>query len=332
MLEDPTCRPIYALSRTPNSNLQGGVSYHAGDITDSTALHAILQEIKPRVIFHTASPLVTNVNTHEHFDVNVAGTKNLLAAERMAPSVKASVFTSSTIVFAGHEHIDLDETRPLWEPHSKGTPYSLSKAAAEELVREANCEDFRTVVLRQCFAYGERDNSFVPGLIGVRTNVQLGDNTNLMDTVSVANAAKAHLLAAAALLDPNRAASRVDGEVFNITDGNPVPFWDLSRLIWRASGDFTPLESVTVLPVWLALGLATTVEWAFFIFTLGRMKPKVLNKLVVMRCVRTHTYNIDKARRVLGYNPIPDLENGIKRSVEWEIQKRQEPKADSKRN
>ena len=149
-----------------------------------------------------------------------------------------------------------------------------------------------------------------------------------MDTVSVGNAAKAHLLAAAALLEPNRAASRVDGEVFNITDGNPVPFWNLSRLIWRASGDFTPL---TVVPVWLALGLATTVEWAFFIFTLGRMKPKTLNKLVVMHCVRTHTYNTDNARRVLGYNPVPDLENGIKRSVEWEMQKRQELKADSKR-
>ena len=107
-----------------------------------------------------------------------------------------------------------------------------------------------------------------------------GDNTNLIDTVSVGNAAEAHLLAAAALLDPNRAASRVDGEVFNITDGNPVPFWDLSRLIWRASGDFTPLENVIVIPVWLALGLAITAEWTFFILTLGQKNPKTLNKLV----------------------------------------------------
>ena len=332
MLEDPTSRPIYALSRTPNSNLQDGVSYHAGDITDATALHAVLQKIKPRVIFHTASPLATNANTQEHFDVNVAGTRNLLAAAKMVPSVQALVLTSSTIVFAGDEHINLDETQPLWEPFSKhGTPYALSKAAAEKLVREANCADLRTVAIRQSLAYGERDNSFVPGLIGVRTNVQLGDNTNLIDTVSVSNAANAHLLAPAALLDPNRAASRVDGQVFNIADGNPVPFWDLSRLIWRASGDFTPLENVTVIPVWLALVLATTVEWTFFILTLGQKKPKIINKLVVMHCVRTHTYNIDKARRVLGYNPIPDLENGIKRSVEWEMQKRQERKTDSKR-
>ena len=332
MREDPTCRPIHALSRTPNSNLQDGVSYHAGDITDATALHALLQEIKPRVIFHTASPLGTTGKAQEHFDVNVAGTKNLLTAARMASSAKAFVFTSSIVVFAGDEHIDLDETRPVWEPHSRGTPYGLSKVAAEKLVHEANCEDLRTVTIRLSLVYGERDSSLVPGLIGVRTNVQLGDNTNLIDTVSVGNAAEAHLLAGAALLHPNRAASRVDGEVFNITDGNPVPFFDLSRLIWRASGDFTPLENVTVIPAWLALGLAATAEWTFFILTLGQKKPKVLNKLLVTHCVLTHTYNMDKARRVLGYDPVPDLENGIKRSVEWEMQKRKESKRDFKRD
>lgn len=34
------------------------------------------------------------MNDQEHSDVDVAGTKNLLAAARMAPSVEAFVFTS----------------------------------------------------------------------------------------------------------------------------------------------------------------------------------------------------------------------------------------------
>lgn len=75
------------------------------------------------------------------------------------------------MVFAGDEHIDLDETRPLWQPHSKGTPYDLSKAAAEKLVHEANCEELCIVVIRLCLMYGERDSQFVPDLIGVPTNV-----------------------------------------------------------------------------------------------------------------------------------------------------------------
>ena len=68
--------------------------------------------------------------------------------------------------------------------------------------------------------YGERDNTFVPEMMGVRTNVQLGDNTNLIDVVSV----KAHFLAATVLLNPDLTKSKVDGETFNITDGSPVPF------------------------------------------------------------------------------------------------------------
>lgn len=157
MLKDPTCRPIYALSRTPDSNLRDGVSYHAGNITNATALHALLQEIKPQVIFLTASSKSSDftVKGQDYLDIHVASTKNLLAAGRMASSVKALVFSSSVMVFAGEEHIDLNETLTLWEPHSKGTPYDLSKAATEKLVHEANCEDLRTVTNRPRLMCGE---------------------------------------------------------------------------------------------------------------------------------------------------------------------------------
>ena len=219
--------------------------------------------------------------------------------------------------------MDLDENAPMWRPGSEGTFYNITKSLADTLVRQANSRDLQTVTLRLCLLVGERDNSFVPGLIGVRTNVQLGDNTNLMDATSASNAAHAHVLAAKALLDPSRAMGPVAGEAFNITDGNPVPFWDLSRMIWRPAGSFTPIEKVTVLPVWLAMSLAAVTEWIFFVCSLGRKKPKAMNKLVVSYCVRTHSYSIEKARKILGYNPVSDLEEEIKRSVKWEMLKRE---------
>lgn len=211
----------------------------------------------------------------------------------------------------------------MWQPGSEGTPYDITKSIADSLVRKTNGEELKTVALRLCLMVGERDNAFVPGLIGVRTDVQLGDNTNLMDATAASNAAYAHLLAAKALLDPSRARGPVAGEAFNITDGNPVPFWDLSRMIWRPAGNFTPVEEVTVLPVWLAITLAAVTEWVFLICTLGRRKPKAMNKLAVSYCVRTHSYSIEKARRALGYNPVSDLEEEIKRSVKWELQRQE---------
>lgn len=219
--------------------------------------------------------------------------------------------------------MNLDENAPMWQPGSEGRFYDVTKSAADALVREANGQGLQTAVLRLCLLVGERDNSFVPGLIGVQTNMQLGDNTNLIDATSASNAAHAHILAAKALLDSSRAMGPVAGEAFNITDGNPVPFWDLSRMIWRPAGNSTPIDKVAVLPVWLALSLAAVTEWVFLICTLGRRKPEAMNKLVVSYCVRTHSYSIAKARKILGYDPVSDLEEEIKRSVEWEMQRRQ---------
>lgn len=232
--------------------------------------------------------------------------------------------TSSITVYSGKEHVNLDENAPMWQRGSEGTSYDITKSLADTLVRQANGKDLQTVALRLCLVVGERDNSFVPGLIGVRTDVQLGENNNLVDATSVSNAVHAHILAAKALMDSSRAMGPVAGEAFNITDGNPVPFWDLSRMIWRPAGNYTPVEKVTVLPVWLAMSLAAVTEWMFLICTLGRRKPEAMNKLVVSYCVRTHSYSIVKARKILGYHPVSDLEEEIKRSVRWEMQKRQE--------
>ena len=236
--------------------------------------------------------------------------------------MRAFVYTSSVSVYAGSEHISLDENQPLWEEGSGATPYDLSKCTAEKLVLGADCESLSTVALRPCLIYGERDNSMVPGLIGAPTNVQLGDNKNLIDSISVENAAAVHVLAARALLDPSRAQGKVYGEAFNVTDQNPIPFWNLSRLVWRAAGDNTPLEKVHVIPVWLALIMASIAESLYLVFTFGRQKPASLNKLLVTYCVRSHTYKIDKVKQVLGYSPVPALEAGIERSVAWELRKR----------
>lgn len=194
----------------------------------------------------------------------------------------------------------------------------------------ANSEALRTASLRLCLIYGERDNQFVPGLLGAyyskQTGVQLGDNKNCLDTVSAENAALAHILAAKALLDPSKAPGKVAGEAFNITDGNSIPFWDLSRLVWNAAGDTTSLKDVKVIPAWLAMTMASTAELVYWTGTLGRKRPKMVNRLVITHCVRNYTYSINKARKQLGYNPVPDLEAGIKRSVEWEIQNRENRK------
>ena len=65
-------------------------------------------------------------------------------------------------------------------------------------------------------------------------------------------------------------APKVDGQAFFIIDDAPLPFWNFLRQVLAAAGYKTPLQEVRLILAWLTLWLASAVEWAFWIFSLGR--------------------------------------------------------------
>ena len=216
--------------------------------------------------------------------------------------------------------IDADEDAPKCDaPQFRPGHYYRTKAEAERLVLGADQSNLATVSLRLCLTYGERDTSLLPALMEAyhekNTNVQLGNNTAPYDFVYAGNAAKAHILAAKALLNPDRARGKVRGEAFMITDGKPLRFWDSAHTIWRAAGDKTRYEEVTVIPAWIAMILAHLTEWFCWIFTFGRVVPTKFNANAVIHATQQYTYKIDKARKSLGYDPIPDFEGCLQRAV-----------------
>ena len=327
LLKDSTCGPITVVSRNPNANVFDGVKYVAGDLGDAVSLGRVFDEFKPQVVIHTASqPTEAGVSEKNFFDTNVTGTSNLIEAAKKSLSTQALVFTSTVNVVQGDEHINLSENeRPYWTPNSKALACWRSKTEAEKLVLAANSEELKTVSLRLCKVIGVGDRTLIPlqldTLARGKTNVQLGNNTNLFDTVSAENSATAHLLAMHALLDPKRAKGKVDGEAFNITDGHPLPFWDVQRIIWQTGGDKTELKDVKVIPSWLATSMAWIAEFAYGMIFFGTKSPE-LNRQAVSFCIDTNTYNISKAKTVLGYNPVKRTEEGLREATEWEMQKR----------
>ena len=104
---------------------------------------------------------------------------------------------------------------------------------------------------------------------------------------------------------------RVDGQVFFITNGEPTYFWDFMRAIWREVGD--PLDrSPIVLPRKVGLLLATLSEG--FGWLIGK-EPAFTRFRVTFSCT-TRWHNIEKARRVLGYEPEVGVLDGVKKMVE----------------
>ena len=326
LLDESRCRLIISVNRNPKSNLHDDVNYRVGNITNEDFIQKLFDEIKPRVIFHVAGP-----SNHSNWATakksGIDGTKILLKVAARCPTVKAFVFTSSVNVLAGTAHHNIDETGPLWDSNSKCIPYFKAKAIAEQLVLKANCTSLRTVSLRLCLVIGEREPGFVPAFVDSfqrrETGYQLGDNTNGIDTVSAENAASAHILAAKALMDPSKAHGKVDGEAFLITDGNALPFWDLCRLVWRAAGDTSDPNDATVIPAWIAYTCAVVLETLYGLFTLGKKSPP-LTRHIVGFCVNDFTYNIEKARNVLGYRPVVRTQEVLEESVKWELKRRKQ--------
>jgi sterol-4alpha-carboxylate 3-dehydrogenase (decarboxylating) len=165
-----------------------------------------------------------------------------------------------------------------------------------------------------------------------QTKFQVGDNENLFDFTYVENVAYGHLLAAKALLATHRMlptipldTERVDGEPFLITNGQPVYFWDFARGVWHAAGDRRQLKEVWKLDRDFAMAVGAILE---NLFSLMGRKPSLTRQQV--RYSTMHKYhNIDKARKRLGYQPLVDLDEGIRRGVQYILD--QDEKASQKK-
>ncbi|GAA5857986.1 hypothetical protein JCM8547_006650 [Rhodosporidiobolus lusitaniae] len=109
----------------------------------------------------------------------------------------------------------------------------------------------------------------------------------------------------------------VAGSSFFITNGEPVPFWSFARSVYHAYS-LQPQRwwDPIVFPGFVGMVFATLSEWG------GRVRGKGEDEVGVNRkymayVLRDMYFDIERARRVLGYEPIESLEDGIKSGVEW---------------
>lgn len=317
---------VHVMSRNINKNQLPKAEYHTGDFTSEKDVTSVLEAVQPVIIFHVASPVPAGNTSSDqfYFDTNVEGTKTLLRVAAECKSVKAFVYTSSSGVLLGDSYDNGDETWPIKTAKTRNSnAYATSKAIADQLVQDHNGKPFLTTCLRVCAVYGERDSQIIPAMMKMmkegKHRIQIGDNTAKSDRTSGENAALAHLLAAKALLakinDPTADRRKVDGEAFFITDGRPMPTWDFCRLVWKAAGDHTPPEQIKVIPAWFILNLATLTEWVYWIFTLGYKKPTTFRRALIETTCVERTFSIEKARERLGYKPMENMEDAIKRGV-----------------
>lgn len=126
-----------------------------------------------------------------------------------------------------------------------------------------------------------------------------------------------HGLSRQKLANPNVSPLQVAGQVFFITNGEPCYFWDFPRLVWHhLDGIFPDKRSNknrrVVMPKPIGMAAAAGAEWWGWL--VGK-EPTFTRYKVAFSCAK-RWHNIEKARRVLEYEPEVGIEEGVRRMVD----------------
>ncbi|KAF8307532.1 C-3 sterol dehydrogenase [Clavulina sp. PMI_390] len=107
---------------------------------------------------------------------------------------------------------------------------------------------------------------------------------------------------------------QVAGQMFFITNGEPMYFWDFTRAVWAEMGADVPSQAKAwKIPPGFGMVLGSLAQW--WSGLMGKEPGLTKDRIFY---VTTHRwFNIEKARRVLGYEPDVGIEEGIKLAVAW---------------
>jgi len=293
---------VRSFSRREHAQLRAlGVEQARGDLADASAVCAAVEGCD--AVFHAAARPGIWGDYADYHRTNVTGTGNVIAACRQQ-GVRRLIYTSSpSVVFDGRDMEGADESVPY--PSRYEAHYPCTKALAERAVRAANDAKLATVSLRPHLIWGPGDNHLLPRLVARARSGQLrriGSRRNLIDTIHVDNAAEAHLLAAERLAP----GATVAGKVYFISQGEPLPMWDMVNRLLDAAGAPPVTRAV---PVWLALGLAWGFEAAHRVAH-NQEEPR-LTRFLVRELSTAHWFDISAARRDLGYAPRISIAAGL---------------------
>ena len=284
-----------------------GVELLQGDLTDRDALTSAAQGCE--VIYHVAAKAGIWGSYQEFHEVNVTGTENVLGACRLH-GINKLVYTSSpSVVFDGQDVTGGDESLPY--PAHFEAHYPHTKALAEQLVLGANGPDLATVALRPHLIWGPGDNHLVPRIIAKGRAGKLrriGDRPCLVDTVYVDNAARAHLLAG----DKLTPGSAIAGRAYFISNGEPIPLWEMVNLI-LAAADLPPV--VRTISPRMAYAAGSLCEGIWSLFKLSGEPP--MTRFVAQELATAHWFNINAARKDLDYEPEITIAEGLEKLRGW---------------
>jgi nucleoside-diphosphate-sugar epimerase len=278
---------------------RSGATLVEGDLASDEAVRRMVAGAD--AVLHVAAVYRTAGHPDSYYrDVNVGGTERLLEAAAAA-GVRRFVHTSTVGVHGHVKNPPADETSPV----SPGDVYQETKAEAEALALDFfRRRGLPVAVVRPGAIYGPGETRLLKLFRAIARGryALVGDGRSFYHPVYIDDLVQGFLLA----LDRDAAV----GESFLICGPEYVTQAELAALIARHTGG-------RVLPFRLPAGpiqVAGDVVEAICV-PLGIDPP--LHRRRVDFWTKSRAFSIEKARRVLGYDPQVHLEDGIARTAGW---------------
>jgi nucleoside-diphosphate-sugar epimerase len=282
-----------------------GVEQIQGNISDPAAVDKACRGMD--VVLHAAAKPPPWGKYDDYYQTNVVGTQNVIEA-CLHRQVSRLIFTSTpSVIFNGSNLEGVDESFPY--PAKYKAYYPATKAMAEKRVVQAANQGLNTIILRPHEIWGPGDPHFVPRLLARAKKLkQIGDGKNLIDTIYIDNAAQAHILAADKLMDN----PRLSGKIYFISQDEPVPAWDMINAILKAAG-YEPVKGqVPFRAAWL---IGAILEFFYKSFPISG-EPQ-MTRFLAEAVATSHWFNIEAAKRDLGYQPHVSTAEGLQRLEQW---------------
>jgi nucleoside-diphosphate-sugar epimerase len=283
--------------------IRRGAEFIAGDLQDAVLLRRLCDGVD--AVVHCAGAVGVWGRYEDFYRDNVTVTENVVEA-CLKQQVRRLVHLSSpSVYFDGKAHVGLREEQL---PKRFSDHYGKTKYLAEQKVFGAQEFGLEVIALRPRFVTGAGDTAIFPRLIRMQRKGRLmivGNGLNKVDFTSVHNLNQALF---SSLLAPEAAL----GQVYNISNGAPLPFWDVVNYVLRQ----LELPPVTRhVPYGLAYGAALLNEGVCRVWP-GRPEPSLF-RLGVAVMAKDFSLDITRARQTLEYEPQVSLWTALDEFCQW---------------
>lgn len=249
-------------------------------------------------LIHAAADTNHGWGTAAQRQTNLDGTRHVFASARHAGVRKVVHLSTESVLLDGQPLVNATEEHAF--PSQPAGAYSRTKAEAERIALSFAAGPMAVMVLRPRFVWGRDDTTALPQLLAAAREGKLawidggGYRTS---TTHIANLCAGVERA----LQNGRS-----GQVYFITDGEPVVFREFISRLLATQGVTAPDKSV---PRALLRKIAAVGD-VLASLSRGRIKPPISRQEYATMAVEV-TLDISKARAELGYQPVMSAEDGL---------------------